>query len=173
MSQDDEDDAVLFRRAAGKIRRLKNDRVAHERRRPRPVPRRSDRAGANGCNPLPDSDVAPPAEGALLYCRPGVQKKTMRRLRRGQIRVEEELDLHGMRVSEAAIALGTFLAECADRGLRCVRVIHGKGFGSGGGRSVLKENVSRWLELREEVVAFSSAQPADGGTGAVYVLLRR
>ena len=173
MSRDNDDDADLFRRTAGKVRRLKSDRVPPEKRQPRPVPRRSADATPAPQDMVSDADVALPAEGALLFNRPGVQNKVMRKFRRGQIRVEDELDLHGMRVHEAASALATFLAESSSRGLRCVRVIHRKGFGSGGGRSVLKENVSRWLRLREDVVAFSSAQPADGGTGAVYVLLKR
>lgn len=173
MPDDKDDDAALFRRAAGNIRRLESDRVTHELRRPRPVPRQRTPSDSNHDDALPDSDVTPEVAGKLEFCRPGVQRKTMRRLRRGQIRIEDELDLHGMRVAEAASALGIFLSECSDRGLRCVRVIHGKGLGSGAGRSVLKENVSRWLELREDVVAFSSAQPADGGNGAVYVLLKR
>ena len=173
MPNDEENDTKLFRRTAGKVRRLESDRVSHERRRPRPVPRGSDIAGSDTRDLPPDSDGAAPATGPLLYCKPGIQRKVMRRLRRGQIPVEDELDLHGMRVHEAAAALGSFLSECADRGLHCVRVVHGKGFGSGSGRSVLKENLARWLEPREEVVAFSSARPADGGTGAVYVLLKR
>lgn len=167
-----DDDADLFRRSAGKVRRIESDRVVHDRRRPRPVPRDVDRSKtAPGL--LPDADMAHSADGNLLFGRTGVQRKIMRKLRRGQIRIEDELDLHGMRVSEAADALSQFLAESTSRRLRCVRVIHGKGLGSGGGRSVLKENVSRWLKLRDDVVAFSSAVPGDGGTGAVYVLLKQ
>ena len=101
----------------------------------------------------------------------GVQRKLVRQLKRGQIKIEEELDLHGMRVREAGVALDRFLSECSERGLRCVRIIHGKGLRSGG--SVLKENVDQWLRLRSDVVAFSSAPPNDGGTGAMYVLLKK
>lgn len=173
MPHNEEDDTDLFRRAAGKVRRLESDRVSHQHRPPRPVPRSVKADGPETPASRADPDIGSPAAGALLYCRPGVQRRVMRRLRRGQIRADDSLDLHGMRVHQAANAMDTFLSECMDQGFRCVRIIHGKGFGSGGGRSVLKENVARWLELREEVVAFSSAPPADGGTGAVYVLLRR
>ena len=86
--------------------------------------------------------------------------------------MEEELDLHGMRVSEAAVALSTFLAECANRGLRCVRVIHGKGLGSPGKLSILKQLSRGWLAQREEILAFCQAGPHEGGSGALLVLLR-
>lgn len=172
MSRDDEDDESLFRRTAGKVRRLENDRVSHVGRRPHPVPRQGLMTGPVVRESFADPDADAPAAGVLLFYRPGIPRKVIRRLRRGQIPVAEELDLHGLRVHEAADALGVFLSECTDRGLRCVRIVHGKGFGSGTGRSVLKENVARWLELHGNVVAFSSAKPVDGGTGAVYVLLR-
>lgn len=173
MSDDHDNDADMFRRAAGPVRRLHSDRVEHPRRRPKPLRRRHADPAPASRQMLSDADVAPPAEGGLLFARPGVQKKMLRKLRRGQLRIEDELDLHGMRVNEAGDALARFLAECTRRRLRSVRVIHGKGLGSGIGRSVLKENVARWLSLRDEVMAYSSAQPNDGGTGAVYVLLRR
>ena len=173
MAGDEDDDADLFRRAAGGVRRMQSNRVYHEPRRPRPVPRPGTDTGAAPTDMFSDADVAPPAAGTLLYCGSGVQKKTLRRLRRGQIRIEDELDLHGMRVHEATEALATFLAESRARGLRCVRIIHGKGFGSDAGRSVLKEKVARWLRLRDEVAAYVSARPGDGGTGALYVLLKR
>jgi len=95
----------------------------------------------------------------------------MRKLKRGQFDIEDELDLHGMRVKEAGQTLESFLSKCSNHGRRCVRIIHGKGLRTGG--SVLKENVAQWLRLRSDVVAFCSAQPNDGGTGAVYVLLKK
>lgn len=165
-----DDDTALFHRATGRVRRLQDDRIQHDRTRPRPAPRRP----LEGDPPGEDRDPYAsgiPAHGPLFHASPGVQRKLVRQLKRGQIKIQDELDLHGMRVREAGEALENFFAECSGRGLRCVRVIHGKGLRTGG--SVLKENVDRWLRLRGDVLAFCSAQPNDGGTGAVYVLLKK
>jgi DNA-nicking Smr family endonuclease len=112
-------------------------------------------------------------EGALSYQRPGVAAAVVRRLRRGLIPVENELDLHGDTESAARDRLALFLAESRDAGLRCVRIIHGKGYRSGARGPVLKSAVNAWLRRHLDVIAFVSARPIDGGTGALYVLLRR
>lgn len=108
----------------------------------------------------------------LAYRAPGLQDSAFRRLRRGAYKVGAELDLHGMNSESARIALHRFLAECATRDIRCVRVIHGKGLRSSNQGPVLKTRVDRWLRRLKDVLAFCSARPQDGGTGAVYVLLR-
>jgi DNA-nicking Smr family endonuclease len=107
------------------------------------------------------------------FLRPGVQRRLLTRLRRGHFSIEAELDLHGMTTAVAHHELGQFLRHAKIRGIRCVRIIHGKGLRSPNGRSVLKAKVERWLRLRDEIVAFTSARPVDGGTGAIYVLLKR
>jgi DNA-nicking Smr family endonuclease len=109
----------------------------------------------------------------LFYCRSGLQHNVLRKLRRGHYAVEAELDLHGLRVAEARQALGTFLQNALERGIKTVRIIHGKGNGSLNKQPVLKGKVNHWLRQRAEVLAFCSARPVDGGTGAIYVLLRR
>jgi DNA-nicking Smr family endonuclease len=86
--------------------------------------------------------------------------------------VAAELDLHGMTSELARSALREFMAECRRRDHRCVRIIHGKGRGSSNRGPVLKGKVNRWLRQRDDVLAFCSARPVDGGTGALYVLLR-
>lgn len=118
----------------------------------------------------------PPKPPELSHGRAaGVDKRTVDRLRRGQIAIEAEIDLHGHTQEEAHRALQAFITGQANAGRRCVRVVTGKGaFREGGG--VLKTAVPRWLNeapLREKVLAFSHARPADGGEGALYVLLRR
>ncbi len=109
----------------------------------------------------------------IAFRRPGLAEKTFRKLRRGRFSIEAEADLHGLTVNEAKLLLRDFICESAQLGLGCVRVIHGKGLGSGPGGRVLKGNVQRWLMQWDEIVAFVTARTRDGGSGAVYVLLRR
>ncbi len=108
----------------------------------------------------------------IAFRRPGLPEKTFRKLRRGRFSIEDEADLHGLTVNEAKQLLHEFICESAHHGLGCVRVIHGKGLGSGPGGPVLKGNVQRWLMQWDEVLAFVTARARDGGGGAVYVLLR-
>jgi DNA-nicking Smr family endonuclease len=112
------------------------------------------------------------ADESLSYCAPGIGADVLRRLRRGEWSIQAQIDLHGHRVDEAREALVEFLRESIKRGLRCVRVVHGKGLGSLGKVPVLKGKVRRWLAQRDEVIAFCQARGADGGAGAVMVLLR-
>ncbi|MGH8428503.1 MAG: Smr/MutS family protein [Gammaproteobacteria bacterium] len=112
------------------------------------------------------------AEPDLAYAAPGIQNRVLRRLRRGQIPEQAVLDLHGKTQAAAREELAEFLAVAGARNLTCVRVIHGKGHRSGPGGPVLKLAVARWLARRSDVLAYTSARPVDGGTGAVYVLLR-
>jgi len=108
----------------------------------------------------------------LHYRAPGLQHTVLRKLRRGQYRIERELDLHGLNRERARAAVNDFLARCLDQDQRCVRIIHGKGHGSPNSGPVIKTLLDGWLRKRRDVLAFCSARPEDGGTGAVYVLLR-
>jgi len=109
---------------------------------------------------------------ALSFQRPGVRSQVLRRLRRGLIPVEDELDLHGLNQAAARDHLAEFIAANRQAGHRCVRVIHGKGYRSGARGPILKIAVDSWLRRHGDVMAFTSARAIDGGTGAVYVLLR-
>jgi DNA-nicking Smr family endonuclease len=143
-----------------------------ERRRARAASRRADEARV-----LADSlefdahDLDVESGDELGFRREGVPESVLRRLRRGEYAIRDEIDLHGMTQDEARGALGAFLAESALHGRRCVRVIHGKGLGSGHRGPVLKSAVNRWLRRHGSVRAFCSARRNDGGTGALYVLL--
>ena len=106
------------------------------------------------------------------FLRPGLSRQVLRKLRSGAWVVQNELDLHGHDRHEAREALAGFLASCIKRGIRCVRVIHGKGLGSKNREPVLKTKVKHWLTQREEVLAYCQARPVDGGSGALLVLLR-
>jgi len=108
----------------------------------------------------------------LSFRRPGIGPDVLRKLRRGEWVIQDHLDLHGLRVGEARELLGQFLREALRRGLRCVRVVHGKGLGSKDRQPVLKGKTRVWLAQRDEVIAFCQARPAEGGSGALVVLLR-
>lgn len=108
----------------------------------------------------------------LSYRTPGLGPDVVRRLREGRWSIQRQIDLHGLRTDEAREALGRFIREAQQNGLRCVRVVHGKGLGSPGRMPVLKSRVQRWLVQKSEVMAFVQARPADGGAGALVVLLR-
>jgi DNA-nicking Smr family endonuclease len=107
----------------------------------------------------------------IAFRREGVQDRVLKKLKRGEYRVEEICDLHGLRVDEAKAALRQFLAESLARQLRCVRIIHGKGKGSGPKGPVIKTAVNMILRKTAPVLAFTSARRIDGGTGAINVLL--
>ncbi|MFP4155007.1 MAG: Smr/MutS family protein [Halothiobacillaceae bacterium] len=109
----------------------------------------------------------------LTYLRPGIQTNTLRKLRRGTFAIGASLDLHGMTVEEARQEIAAFLAEQRRCAHRCVRIVHGKGNRSAHRGPVLKRMVNRWLPQRDDVLAFCSAPAHDGGTGAIYVLLKR
>jgi len=107
----------------------------------------------------------------LSYRSADIGPEVVRKLRRGVWAIQAQLDLHGLRRDEARERLNRFLLEAKRAGLRCVRVIHGKGHGSPGREPVLKRKVQTWLVQKKEVIAFTQARASDGGTGALLVLL--
>jgi len=111
-------------------------------------------------------------DDVLFFARAGIQQKVQKKLRRGELPIEEELDLHGYTVNEAKIAIQDFLYECKRQHIRYVRIIHGKGYRSEQKIPVLKTHVAYWLPQLTDVLAFSSARTNDGGTGAIYVILK-
>ena len=109
---------------------------------------------------------------SLSFCRPGIQKGIFRKLKKGQYSVGAELDLHGLTIAEAQILITQFIQASREKNIRCTKIIHGKGYGSGNKGPKLKPMVNQWLQKRSEILAFCSARPIDGGTGAIYVLLK-
>ena len=107
----------------------------------------------------------------LSFRRPGIGPDVTRKLRRGDWKIQREIDLHGLRTDDARNALAQFIRKAHREGLRCVRVVHGKGHGSPGKTPVLKNRVHSWLVQKKEVLAFVQARPADGGAGALVLLL--
>lgn len=169
------DDIELFRRSVGPVRKIHNDRTAVFKKAapPRPRQRYGSEAGAQPDSFSDGFDAGTVAsEDELLFTRPGLQLRQLQRLRRGQLACNATLDLHGMTAATARSEIVNFIASCSARQLRCVHIIHGKGYGGGGDMPVLKNRLNSWLRQHHDVLAFCSAQPRDGGRGAVYVLLR-
>ncbi len=119
-----------------------------------------------------DASALLEADEHLSFRRPGIGVDVVRGLRGGRWSIQRELDLHGLRSDEAREALGQFIRQSHRRGVRCVRVIHGKGLGSPGKAPVLKNKVHSWLVQKNQVLAFVQANPMQGGAGALVVLLR-
>jgi DNA-nicking Smr family endonuclease len=171
-----DDDRRLFREAVRDVKRLRSDK---QRLHP-PKPRARARfARLDELEVLRESlelgpgDLLVETAEELRFKRAGVSDALLRKLRRGQFRVEAELDLHGMTVAQARNALREFMEGMVRANTRCVRIVHGKGRGSGNRGPVVKQAVNAMLQRMHAVVAFTSARPMDGGTGALYVLLGR
>jgi|SRR6056297_3519680 len=168
-----DDDRELFRKAVQDVRPL--PRREEPVTRPAPLPRarfrRADEALVLAESLAVDPEAADDTGEDLSFRRPTVGLPVFRKLRRGEFSVRDEIDLHGLTAAEARVALYEFLAETGFSGARCVRVIHGKGRGSGHRGPVLKRKIGKWLQVRDDVLAYCSARPVDGGTGAIYVLL--
>lgn len=174
-TSDDNEEDLSFAELLGKVKLISSDRVVHSKPKPYPTPRQSQRDEQQvmkemAIGPMEFEDMQP--GDILSYAQPGIQKQVFKKLRRGQYSVGAELDLHGMNRMEAQASLTQFITEARSQDIRCVRIIHGKGHGSSNQGPVIKPLVNTWLQRREDVLAFASARPVDGGTGAVYVLLK-
>jgi len=177
-----EADVAAFRQAVQSATPIKAAARAEHRPAPAPLTHAvaSRRAAALGeTAPRADAGVSDGGVAHLLsengtaYVRADVAPDTARNLRRGQWRAGAELDLHGLRVEQARHAVLSFLDECLEHGIRCVRIVHGKGYGSQGLEPVLKDKTRTWLVQKAEVLAFSEAPEREGGAGALLVLLRQ
>jgi DNA-nicking Smr family endonuclease len=167
------EDAALFRDAIGEVRRIEAEPTAVERQRPAPEARRLKLDEAEALRESQASgSSAPPVEGDELqsYRRAQVDERTLRQLKRGEFSIQDEIDLHNLRAADAEALLKRFLNEARSGFHPCVRIVHGKGLRSEGA-PVLKMLVDRVLRHRGDVLAFASAPPNQGGSGAVLVLL--
>ena len=166
-----------FRKAVADVEPLRRrKRVELKRPAVAPVPeqRRRDEAAALAeslAGPLSIDDALDSGE-ELSYLRDGMPRQTLRKLRRGHWVIQDGVDLHGLNRDQATVAVASFLLQCAARGLRCVRIVHGRGLGSRNREPVLKAKLRKWLPQRQEVLAYSQAPASEGGSGAVLVLLR-
>ena len=160
MFTNDEDEE--FQLAVGDVKPLPHNTATVERARMTPPPA----APTSG-----ESAVEFGEE--LRYLRPGIQTNILQKLRRGKFPIEATLDLHGLTAEQANNQLQDFLQHSQAAGRSAVRIIHGKGYGSAGRQPVLKSKVNQWLQEAVAVLAFCSARPENGGTGAVDILLRK
>ncbi len=170
-------EANLFRASVGEVKPLSTPPKAKSvppKPAPTPVQRHADEKQVlvDAISDEFDPESLLDTDDELSWQRPPLGPDVVRKLRRGHWVLQDELDLHGARSDEARALVGDFLRDALRRGLRCVRVIHGKGLGSKDRQPVLKGKVRKWLMQRDEVIAFCSARAADGGSGAVVVLLR-
>ncbi|NVZ07885.1 Smr/MutS family protein [Allochromatium humboldtianum] len=165
-------DRQLFREQVEDAEPLSFESTEPFRRRPPPVPRPRPIEAPEGDERVALAESEVETHDYLFFARPGVQNRVLADLQRGAFPVGLEVDLHGLQAEHARQILAEFLTECAHRRVRCARIIHGKGYRSSGRAPVLKSKVNYWLRLYDQVLAFCSATRRDGGTGAVYVLLR-
>ncbi|MDH3614630.1 MAG: Smr/MutS family protein [Gammaproteobacteria bacterium] len=172
-----DDDTDIFRRAMSGAKPLRSgERVAEPQNKPTPRARFTRADEEKALRESLEADIDTMQHGnadSMHFHRQTVGRRTMRKLARGRFSVQAEIDLHGMTVAEAKPRLSDFIDHCAQQGLLCVRVVHGKGLGSGHKGPVLKNSVNAWLRKWNTVLAFVSARQVDGGTGAVYVLLQK
>jgi DNA-nicking Smr family endonuclease len=175
--EDDEDAASLFRDAIGRVRPLKHDAEAlPDRPRPPAEPTQSQRDEANVRGELlthPVDHGTIELGDEISYLKAGQPARLLQKLRRGQYSVRAEIDLHEMSSTVAREAIRQFLDDCHRHHELCVRIVHGKGLRSKAQGPVLKQLTDTMLRRRADVLAFTSARPAQGGTGAVIVLLQR
>lgn len=151
-------------------------RAAIHRSRPEPLPlqTRANEIAVLGelLKPPPDDESGLETGEELRYLRDGLRTDVLRKLRRGEWVLQDELDLHGMTRAEAHTAVAAFVAHAIKHGMRCVRIVHGKGLRSKNREPVLKTQLGRWLAHKDEVLAYCQAKRHDGGSGAVVVLLK-
>ena len=160
-----------FKKAVADVKPLKrHKRVALKSPAPAPVPhqRWRDEVAALAeslSHPISVDDALDTGE-ELSYLREGMARETLRKLRRGHWAIQDGVDLHGLTRDQATVIVAEFLEQCLARGLRCVRIVHGKGLG------ILKARLRKWLPQREEVLAYCQAPVNDGGSGVLLVLLK-
>jgi DNA-nicking Smr family endonuclease len=167
------EDAELFREAIGEVRRIESEAAGNDRPGPPPEPKRLKIDESEALREAQDlSSRLPALDGAELqsYRRPEIGERTLKQLKRGGFSVQDEIDLHSLRASDAEILLKRFLNEARSGMNCCVRIVHGKGLRSEGA-PVLKMLVDRVLRQRGDVLAFASAPVNQGGSGAILVLL--
>lgn len=172
-------ETLLFKKAVNGARPLTTNaqaRLILEPQKPKPIPHQFLRDERQALADSLSDDYVPAHEletgEELLYLRAGHAPDILSKLRRGYWVIQAAIDLHGLISDEARLYVAEFLADCKKRGIRCVRIVHGKGLGSRNKEPVLKHKLRNWLIQKDEVIAYAQARKQDGGSGAVIVLLK-
>jgi DNA-nicking Smr family endonuclease len=172
----EQSDIELFRESVGEVKPIANDRADPGLPRPNPVPVQAQRHEQEALRDLMSDRYDPAAldlGDEISFLRPGLQNNILRKLKRGHYSIGAALDLHGLTAPKAKQAVIAFLQEARLAQKQCVRIIHGKGLRSSNAGPILKPMVAKWLSQRQEVLAYCTARPMDGGSGAIYVLLKK
>lgn len=174
-----DDDSALFRDAVGEVKSVQSDRVDLSQQQPKPKTPATPSKTADDrsvmaalLEDLSENDLLETGDH-LAYTADGVQRSVLRKLRSGKYSLQADIDLHGHTIEQARVVLAEFLKTSREKRHLCVRIIHGKGRRHADQAPRLKPAVNQWLQRNKWVLAFCSARSCDGGTGAVYVLLRR
>ena len=177
MANSDENIEDLFSQAVKDVRPLsQDDRAIHPVQKPKPIPKQFLRDEQQALVDSLSDHYIPAYEletgEELLYLRDGHSPDILSKLRRGKWVVQANIDLHGLISDEARLYVSTFISDCKKRGIRCIRIVHGKGLGSRNREPILKHKLRGWLMQKDEVIAYAEAKKQDGGSGAVIVLLK-
>ena len=170
------EDSSLFREAVKDVKPITATEKQTFKIKPKPVPlqfiRDEQQALVDSLSDhyIPAHELETGEE--LLYLRDGHSPDILRKLRRGHWVIQAKIDLHGLISDEARQYVSSFISDCKKRGVRCVRIVHGKGLGSKNREPILKNKLRGWLMQKDEVIAYAEAKKQDGGSGAVIVLLK-
>lgn len=167
-------DADLFRQSMKDVKPLSQDKIEPDSA-PKTKKRKVQARTSSPLSVFGELDYAAPvtADEILSFARDGVQQKVLGKLKKGQYPIESQIDLHGLTVNNAGAKLQTTIKTAIGNHQRCVLIVHGRGKGSFDNKPAIKTHVNQWLRNSTHVLAFHSAQPFHGGTGALYVLLKR
>lgn len=170
----DQRDIELFRKATAQVEPISHSQVELNKPKPAPEPKQTRLDEAEVLHDALTGNTSIDIETGeeINYLKSGVRPTILRKLRRGYYVRKAELDLHGLVVLEAFTKLSEFIGQSQACGYSCVSIIHGKGNRSPQGRPILKSKVAHWLRQRQDILAFCSARAVDGGSGAIYVLLK-
>ena len=168
------EDSALFRQTVGKVKALESETlILSSDKKPKPYPQEKPLKVKNSFEDEKNIDIEKLyQEDSISFIAPGLQKNVLKKLRKGYFGFDASIDLHGLTSQEAKHQLSRFLHCSVEDGCRCVHIIHGKGYRSPNNQPVLKNDINVWLRLHKDVLAFCSTPPKDGGTGAVFVLLK-
>ncbi len=168
------EDSALFRQSIGKVNKLKTETLSFSSKdKPKPYPTKQTTQNINNFENSFNKEIEKlTQEDSFSFLAPGLQKNVLKKLRKGYFGIDTSIDLHGLTSQEASHQLSRFLHFSIEDGFRCIHIIHGKGYGSSKNHPVLKNDVNQWLRQHKDVQAFCSTSPKDGGSGAIFVLLK-